>query len=177
MTEHGLQEDSANTSGGTDIFEESEIAEVLAATWKERRTQMSRLQKARRFQQANTIKKQFTREVTDLQTRSRCRRCGQIGHWARNCAQKTGASSSGPKSDKVNGAAMVTEEVLLVSSPGFGVLVSGSSRTLIGQETLNAFMRLYHDRRITVPEAKAQQNCLDSATAMKSCRRGLFRCL
>lgn len=84
LTEHGMQE--SNTPN--DVFDEDEIAEVLAATWRERRSEISKLQKTRRFAQANVVKKQFSREVTDLQKRSRCRACGQIGHWARNCFQK-----------------------------------------------------------------------------------------
>ena len=49
-------------------------------------------------------------------------------------------------------------EVFLVSSPGYGILDSGCSRTLIGQETLNQFMRLYQARGLLVPAAKHQRN-------------------
>ena len=53
---------------------------------------------------------------------------------------------------------MVTEEVLLVSSPGFGIIDSGCSRTLVGQQTLNEFMRLYQEKEMDVPESRPQQN-------------------
>ena len=149
LAEHGLS-DAAQSSSG-DVFEEAEVAEVLAATWKEKRTEIARLQKTRKFQQASSMKKQFSRDVSELQRKSRCRKCNQIGHWARNCPQNA-------SSDKVHGAAMVTEEVLLVSSPGFGIIDSGCSRTLIGQDTLNQFMRLYHERQIEIPEEKRQTN-------------------
>ena len=112
LAEHGVQD---STTASSDIYEEDEIAEVLAATWKERRSEISKLQKTRKFQQANTLKKQFSREVTDLQKRSRCRRCNQIGHWARNCPQAASTSVKADK-EKVNGAAVVTHEVLLVPS-------------------------------------------------------------
>ena len=138
-------------------FDEEEIAEVLAATWKERRTEIFKLQKSRKFGQASAVKRQFNKEVSDLQKRSRCRRCGQIGHWARNCTQKGSSSSTRSDKDKVNGAAMV-EDVLLVSSPGFGILDSGCSRTLIGQDTLNSFMRLYQERNMSCPPTKEQHN-------------------
>lgn len=155
LTEHGIQE--PNTPN--DVYEEEEIAEVLAATWQERRSEISKLQKTRRFAQANVVKKHFSREVTDLQKRSRCRACGQIGHWARNCPQKGAGSSSSGKTDreKVHGAAVV-EEALLVSSPGYGIIDSGSSRTLIGQETLNQFLRLYHEQNMQTPTTKVQHN-------------------
>ena len=155
LTEHGMQE--SNTPN--DVFDEDEIAEVLAATWRERRSEVSKLQKTRRFAQANVVKKQFSREVTDLQKRSRCRACGQIGHWARNCPQKgTGSSSGGkPERDKAHGAAVV-EEALLVSSPGYGIIDSGCSRTLIGQDTLNQFLRLYHEQHIQAPTTRPQHN-------------------
>ena len=151
LAEHGLQDGT----GSDDVFDEGEIAEVLAATWKERRTEIARLQKTRRFGQASAVKKQFSRELSDLQKRSRCRKCNQIGHWARNCPQKSSASTS--NTDKTHGAAMA-EEVFLVSSPGYGILDSGCSRTLIGQETLNQFLRMYHDRKIPTPSTKPQQN-------------------
>ena len=155
LAEHGVQE--PNTVN--EVFDEDEIAEVLAATWRERRSEISKLQKSRRFGQAATVKKQFSREITDLQKKSRCRACGQIGHWARNCPQRSSSSASGSRTDtdKVHGAAVV-EEALLVSSPGYGVIDSGCSRTLIGQDTLNQFLRLYHEQNRQVPTTKAQQN-------------------
>ena len=154
LAEHGL----GDQSGAGEAFEEEEIAEVLAATWKERRTEISRLQKSRKFGQANSVKRQFSRELTDLQKKSRCRKCGQIGHWARHCTQKSSSSSSGKTDkDKTHGAAVV-EDVLLVSSPGYGILDSGCSRTLVGQETLNAFMRLYQERNMSCPPTREQHN-------------------
>eukprot|EP00913_Durusdinium_trenchii_P031321 g29328.t1 len=95
LAEHGVQE--PNTVN--EVFDEDEIAEVLAATWRERRSEISKLQKSRRFGQAATVKKQFSREITDLQKKSRCRACGQIGHWARNCPQRSSSSASGSRTD------------------------------------------------------------------------------
>ena len=55
---------------------------------------------------------------------------------------------------------MVTDaaECYLVSSPGYGIIDSGCSRTLIGQQTLGEFMRLYQDRKMTLPDSRPQQN-------------------
>ena len=167
LTEHGMQDGTTNSS---DVYDEDKIAEVLAATWKERRSEISRLQKTRKFQQANTIKKQFSQEITDLQKRSRCRRCNQIGHWARNCPQAASSTNKNEK-DKVSGAAMVTHEVMLVSSPGYGIIDSGCSRTLIGQEPLGAFLRLYHERHIETPTSR-----FDSGMGRRSCQREWCLC-
>ena len=164
LAEHGMGDTNAQSA---DHYDEEEIAEVLAATWKEKRTEISRLQKARRFSQAFEVKQRFGKEVKDLEKRSRCRRCHQIGHWARNCTAKVAASSSSSKTGESHGAAMVTDrvtlaqtpsEVLLVSSPGYGILDSGCSRTLVGQDTLNQFMRLYQARGLMVPDARHQRN-------------------
>ena len=59
-----------------------------------------------------------------------------------------------------NGPNMFSE-VMLVSSPGFGIGDSGCSRTLIGQDTLNHFMRMY------------QTKCMPEPTDRKECN--LFR--
>eukprot|EP00913_Durusdinium_trenchii_P031795 g29779.t1 len=156
LTEHGFQ-DTTSSSSPPEVFDEAEVAEVLAATWPEKRTEISKLQKARKFKQAASMKKQFSKDLTDIQKRSRCRRCGQIGHWASSCPQNSGTSGQNDK-EKVSGAAMVTEEVYLVSSPGYGIMDSGCSRTLIGQQTLGDFMRMYQDRKMSVPESRPQQN-------------------
>ena len=156
LTEHGFQ-DTGSLSSTSEVFDESEVAEVLAATWREKRTEISKLQKARKFKQATLMKKQFSKDLTDIQKRSRCRKCGQIGHWARSCPQNTSVASRSDK-EKVSGAAMVTEEVYLVSSPGYGIIDSGCSRTLIGQQTLGDFMRMYQERKMSVPESRPQQN-------------------
>ena len=156
LTEHGFQ-DTTSSSSPPEVFDEAEVAEVLAATWPEKRTEISKLQKARKFKQAASMKKQFSKDLTDIQKRSRCRRCGQIGHWASSCPQNSGTSGQNDK-EKVSGAAMVTEEVYLVSSPGYGIMDSGCSRTLIGQQTLGDFMRVYQDRKMSVPESRPQQN-------------------
>lgn len=42
-------------------------------------------------------------------------------------------------------------EVLLVSSPGFGVIDSGCGKTLIGQETLNKMLKMYHKNDLPQP--------------------------
>lgn len=188
LLEHGALPDSAAGSAG-DVFDEAEVAEVLAATWKEKRMEIAKLQKSRRFGQVNTVKKQFSRDVTELKKKSRCHRCHQVGHWQRDCPKPPGWK---PEQDtKKSGAAMVqhssgilqsvpemdvvqsvpefqsleqqagsnqAHESLLVSSPGYGIIDSGCGRTLIGQETLNSFMRLFHDLKIDQIHTRRELN-------------------
>ena len=69
---------------------ESEAAEALAVSWKERRQEISRHQQSRKFGSANQSRRSFRIEVEELKKRTRCRKCGRIGHWAKECR------SSGP---------------------------------------------------------------------------------
>ena len=173
LADHGVKTEENPGSG--EVFDELEVAEILAATWKEKRTEIARLQRSRRFGQAETVKKQFNQEVSSLKKRTKCFKCHRVGHWARNCPNKSassGKSSGKGDSEKGNapsGVAMVVhaelvpqdpkgDEVLLVSSPGFGIVDSGCGRTLIGQETLNGFMRLYQEKKMQVPSSRSQQN-------------------
>lgn len=145
-------------------FEESETAEILAATWREKRNEISRLKKGRNFRQAAKVQVQFKEDVHQLKQRTRCNKCHRMGHWARECLKGQGKGKSTSSSDKptTSGAAMVEEpeagksEVLLVSSPGYGIIDSGCGKTLIGQETLNSLFRLYQERGIQLPSLRRQ---------------------
>ena len=46
------------------MFEESETIEILAATGKEKRAEINKLQKVRNFRQIATVQKQFCQDVT-----------------------------------------------------------------------------------------------------------------
>eukprot|EP00435_Cladocopium_sp_Y103_P041471 s1396_g11.t1 len=102
-------QDNPSDPGAGDevVFEEDEVAEVLASTWKERRQEWSKLQKNRRFQQASDVKRSFRVEVEELKRRARCRKCGRIGHWQKECAAKgpSSASSSNVPSTAHKGSA------------------------------------------------------------------------
>ena len=166
-----LQEQSAEG----EHYEEQDIAEVLATTWKEKRAELGRLQRQRKFSDAKELRRSFRVEIEEMKKKTKCNRCGRVGHWARECRQKRdfngrgAASSSGStgaptSSSATSGAGMVTDmsqihfiasvtvqhavesdeafgdEVLLVSSPGFGVLDSGCGKTIIGENTLQLFL-------------------------------------
>ena len=176
-------------------FAEADVAEVLAATWREKRQELNRLQKTRQFQKAKDVKRSFRVEIEEMKPNSTCNRCGRRGHWARECRSKDTAKGSGkgrptPPPTGASGAAMVNEldfvasvsdrpslldrvrahcarvdrgvdptpdcapedEILLVSSPGYGVIDSGCGRTIVGASTLKAFERLWTELGWDVPQ-------------------------
>ena len=101
LTEHGKD---GGESSAVEGFPEEEVAEILATTWKDRRQELARLKRARRFHQADDVRRSFRVEVEELKKRTQCRRCRKTGHWARECRAKMPAgsgsnmasSSSGP---------------------------------------------------------------------------------
>ncbi|CAJ1330071.1 unnamed protein product, partial [Effrenium voratum] len=198
-----------------EIFDENEVAEALAVSWKDKRKELNKLQRSRRFGAAQDLKRSYRVEIEELKRKTRCHKCQQVGHWSRECksgkgrGRGGGAASSSKGSE--SGAAFVqsfeetfvaavewsssgvlypdetllelvrrrhqvksavspaqvplstmppcpSSEVLLVSSPGYGVIDSGCGRTIIGQETLRDFKKLWHDHGIPEPAYVAEVN-------------------
>ena len=50
------------------------------------------------------------------------------------------------------------DEILLVSSPGYGVLDSGCGKTIIGEDTLNLFLKKWHQIGLPSPAERAVVN-------------------
>ena len=69
-------------------YPEEEVAEVLAATWNDKRAEINRLQKLRKFDQAKDLRRSFRVEIEEMKRKTKCNRCGKLGHWARECRQK-----------------------------------------------------------------------------------------
>ena len=197
-----------------EVFDESEVAEALAVTWKEKRKELSRMQRNRRFGPSADLRKSYRVEIEELKKKTRCHKCQQVGHWSRECkaggkGKSKGSTGSNSNKSGDTGAAMVehfteqfvaavmlddqsktldtltllrqkradhmssppstwssvtstsspplTSEVMLVSSPGFGVIDSGCGRT-IGQETLAEFEHLWKAKGIPTPVPFAEVN-------------------
>ena len=90
LADHGVA-DYENQSN--EVFYELETAEILAATWKEKCSEISRLQKARRFSQVGTVKKQFQQDIRSLKSRIKCFKCHQVGHGSKDCTNRSSRSS------------------------------------------------------------------------------------
>ena len=182
LSDHNL---GPEVESSQEAFAEDEVAEVLAASWKDRRAELNRLQKTRQFQKAKDIKRSFRVEIEDLKKQTTCNKCGRKGHWARECrtpmAKGSGKSAS-PSAP--SGAAMVSDaldfvamaavkpsmldtlrmkradsqlvqdptEVMLISSPGYGVLDSGCGRTILGKETFQEFIQLWSQQGVVIPD-------------------------
>ena len=91
LAEHDMQVPAEDI----DVFPEKEVAEVLAASWKDKRAELARLQKARKFSQTNDIKRSFRVEVEELKRKTQCHRCGRTGHWARECRMLRNSAATG----------------------------------------------------------------------------------
>ena len=207
----------SDANDSSEVFWESEVAEVLAVSWKEKRSELNKLQKQRKFTAAKELRRSFRIEVEELKKKTKCHRCGKQGHWSRECRQPrrddggkgSGKhSSSSSMSTKPSGAALVEteplefvayvetvptevamvedspsmlerlralvadrrpplpnadlkpkfDEVMLVSSPGYGVLDSGCGRTIIGARTLAAFEKLWTEAGIPIPSRQKECN-------------------
>ena len=185
-----LSEHQPNTV--EDPFLESDVAEVLAASWREKRQELNKLQKARKFGQVRETKKAFRVEIEELKKRTKCHRCGKLGHWSKECRMPRKDQSS--SSSQPSGAALVEmtmdqpdfvamaacvptlvdlveslqrrrheaqpkasiedvrpQEIMLVSSPGFGILDTGCGKTIIGRDTLKHFEKMWMDRGVPLP--------------------------
>ena len=200
---------------GDELFAEADVAEVMAVSWREKRQELSRLQKGRKFAAAKELKRSFKVEIEEMTRKTKCHKCGKVGHWSRECRSKgdgkggkSGSASQSSTGGATSGVALVQSlpetqsmpefiayvltpktllqrarelvetranrqdppseptnlpdkgeiDVLLVSSPGFGVLDSGCGRTIVGASTLQAFERLWHSRGMPALEKKSEVN-------------------
>ena len=132
LAEHGQLTDE---SLDREEFPESEIAEVLAISWKERRAEINRLQKARKFQQVKEMKRQFRVEIEEVKRKSRCNRCQKMGHWARECPMKgKGGAKGSNRTSSVPapaGAALVEAQPTGSDEPLHFVAMISSPKTLL----------------------------------------------
>ena len=82
------------------VLEEDEVREVLASASKQERQEISKEKLRRGFGRpsksaANPATRKFRTEVEELKLRTMCNRCGNVGHWARECPQKRVQNNKG----------------------------------------------------------------------------------
>ena len=92
LHDHQLEPEDVNSG---EQFAETDVAEVLAASWKEKRQELSRLNTSRQFNRAKEMKRSFRIEVEELKKRTACHKCGRKGHWSRECRASGPGKSSG----------------------------------------------------------------------------------
>jgi len=101
-----------------EVYDQHDVAQALAVTWKEKRQELTKLQPSRKFAQADQLKRSFRVDVEELKKKSRCRLCNQLGHWARECksASTKGSGKQGHSASKASpsGAAFVESFVAMV---------------------------------------------------------------
>ena len=150
LAEHQQGDDS-------EAFEEADVAEALAVTWRERRQDLNRLQKARKFHDASRMKRQFKIEVQELKKKTRCHRCNQIGHWSRECPRPKGSgkgtsSSSGKGGNKEDtGAAVVEHFVAAVTTIPMGSEFSGLYREVMGRLRSSSTSNVHEQLLVSSP--------------------------
>ena len=74
--EHGVQLEEIPPGH---VFTEKETVEILAATWKEKRAEIARLQRSRKFNQATIVKKKFIGEVDEVRRQTQMPKGGSLG--------------------------------------------------------------------------------------------------
>eukprot|EP00435_Cladocopium_sp_Y103_P019567 s2754_g4.t1 len=152
---HEFLDDHQLVDDAGEEFPEGDVAEVLAASWREKRQELGRLQRSRQFAKAKEVKRSFRVEVEELKARTTCHRCGKRGHWAKECSQPKGASkgskSTGQSTVNTSGAAMV--ETADEQVPDFVATVS----------SLDSLISKLRDRMMD-----RKSNSLQSAVALVS---------
>lgn len=91
LAEHGEQ----SGEDPSEVFEESEVAEALAVSWKDKRKELGRLQRSRKFGAVSDLRKSYRVEIEELKKTTRCHKCQQVGHWSRECRSSSKGKGCG----------------------------------------------------------------------------------
>ena len=116
-----LEDHHLMTDGdGPEVFQESDVAEVLATSWRDKRRELNQLQKSRQFGKAREVKRAYRIEVEELKRQTACHKCGKKGHWARECRSTSAkGSSKGSKAGAAAGDSASSGAALVETPPDF----------------------------------------------------------
>ena len=137
LMDHNL---SPGEAGDEEPFNEEDVAEVLATTWKDRRQELNRLQKSRQFQKARDVRRSFRVEIEELKKQTTCNRCGQKGHLAKEGRNPPAKGSGKSKtSTSPTGAAFVEAEteIEFVAAAGEHLSMLDSLRRRVSLEAVD----------------------------------------
>eukprot|EP00435_Cladocopium_sp_Y103_P044898 s702_g12.t1 len=137
-----------------EIYEEHEVAEALAVSWKDKRRELSKMQRSRRFGAATDLKKSYRVEIEELKRKTRCHRCNKVGHWSRECkeAPKGKGRGGGNAKGSDSGAACVQP-----FEEQFVAAVSVQAADLEGKDTLS-ILRHWRAQRSESSERQPTEN-------------------
>lgn len=103
LAEHG----SDAVEPAEECYDEADVADILAVSWKEKRQELNRLKQSRQFHKEADSRRAFRIEVEELKKRTRCHKCKRVGHWARECRSKGPAASGSGASSTAHAAGCV----------------------------------------------------------------------
>ena len=103
LAEH-VEDDTAPTD---ECFDEKDVADILAVSWKEKRQELARLKQSRQFNKEADTRRSFRIEVEELKKRTRCHKCKKVGHWARECRARGNPTHSSASNSTAHGASCV----------------------------------------------------------------------
>ena len=137
------------------------MRDVLAVSWKDRRREIAAAKASRNFTRVRELQQSFRKEVDELKKRTKCHKCGRVGHWARDCrvrdrsgkgrkGERKGAQSSESQGSSSGAFVCITmterieenrrtaaTEVFLTTAPGVGIVDSGCGKSVTGRRTLS----------------------------------------
>ena len=94
-----LAESDISETEGT-IFEEEEVKDVLAVSSNDKRREIAAAKASRNFTRVRELQQSFRKEVDELKKRTKCHKCGRVGHWARDCRVRDRGGKGGKNERK-----------------------------------------------------------------------------
>ena len=116
LAKHGGLDSAAEPE---DTYEEHEIADILAVSWKKKQQELNKLKQSRQFHNEAGLKKTYRIEVEEFKKRTKCHRCKKVGHWARECRSKPANPKASSSSTDAAGCVQVPATEHFVCAAGW----------------------------------------------------------